>query len=231
MSARSRLSVVLLGLLAVGGLSLAACNSSTAVPTAPPTAISANAVPTEPPSPEANRLIFAHPEDASKLDPADVTDSESLLETWHIYEGLTRYKAGTTQVEPSLAVSWTVSEDGLKWTFALRDGVKFQDGTPFDANAVVWNFDRWSDPADPYHFAGWLFTYWSYMFQGFKGQDTNHDQEDDSFFVSADATGPLSVTLVLRRPNAPLLQTLAMGNFGFSSPTAVQAAMDSYGTR
>ena len=46
--------------------------------------------------PGSDRLVFGHPEDAAKLDPADVTDGESLLATWHIYEGLTRYKAGST---------------------------------------------------------------------------------------------------------------------------------------
>ncbi|MBK7781702.1 MAG: hypothetical protein IPJ58_13225 [Ardenticatenia bacterium] len=118
--------------------------------------------------PGSDRLVFGHPEDAAKLDPADVTDGESLLATWHIYEGLTRYKAGSTEVEPALATAWTVSDDGLTWTFTLREGVTFHDGEPFNADAVVWNFNRWFDPAHPQHFKDWLFDYWSTMFQGFK---------------------------------------------------------------
>ncbi|MCB0215749.1 MAG: ABC transporter substrate-binding protein [Chloroflexi bacterium] len=177
-----------------------------------------------------DRLIFAHPADAAKLDPADITDGESLLVTWHIYEGLTRYKPGTAEVEPALATEWSTSEDGLEWTFKLREGVKFHDGSDFNADAVVWNFDRWFDPENAYHFADWDFAYWAYMFQGYKGVDENGDGEADTFFVSAEAVDPLTVKLTLSRPNAPLLQNLAMGNFGFSSPAAVEAAGDLYGT-
>lgn len=230
MTPRSRLSfIVAVGALTVACLGLAACKSPTPEPTVRPTAFSAQAEPTNEPSRE-DRLIFAHPEDASKLDPSDVTDSESLLVTWHLYEGLTRYKPGGSEIEPSLATEWSVSDDGLAWTFALRDGVTFHDGTPFDAEAVVWNFNRWFDRADPSHFEKWDFTYWSLMFQGYKDEDQDADGEADSFFVAAEATGPLSVTLQLSRPNAPLLQTLAMGNFAFASPTAVERATDSYGT-
>lgn len=118
--------------------------------------------------PGSDRLVYAHPEDATKLDPADVSDSESFLATWHIYEGLTRYKPGSTEVEPALASSWTASEDGLTWTFKLREGVTFHDGEPFDAAAVVWNFNRWFDPTHPQHFKEWLFDYWASMFLGFK---------------------------------------------------------------
>jgi peptide/nickel transport system substrate-binding protein len=176
------------------------------------------------------RLIFGHPEDATKLDPSDVTDGESLLVTWHLYDGLTRYKSGTTEIEPALAAEWSVSDDGLEWTFKLREGVKFHDGTDFDADAVVWNFNRWFDTSNEYHFADWDFAYWPYMFQGYKDQDKDEDGEPDSFFVSAEAVDPLTVKLTLNRPNAPLLQTLAMGNFAFSSPAAIEATGDSYGT-
>jgi peptide/nickel transport system substrate-binding protein len=217
--------------LALAGL--AACSQSEEAPPAEPTLGQAEVAPTEDTggaTTPADTLVFAHPEDASKLDPSDVTDSESLLATWHIFEGLTRYKPGTTEVEPSLATQWTTSEDGLEWTFTLRDGVTFHDGEPFDAEAVVWNFNRWFDPADPSHFADWEFAYWGDMFQGFKGADKDGDGEEDSFFVSAEAVDPATVKLTLRRPNAPLLQTLAMSNFAFSSPAAVEAAGASYGT-
>ena len=48
--------------------------------------------------------------------------------------------------KPALATSWTSSPDGREWTFKLRSGVKFQDGTPFDAAAVKYNFERVLDP-------------------------------------------------------------------------------------
>jgi peptide/nickel transport system substrate-binding protein len=214
--------------LALAAVAVAACQAPAAAPP-PNTPLAAKAIPATPTSgPDAGTFVFAHPEDATKVDPADVTDSESLLATWQMYEGLTRYKPGTTEVEPALATAWKVSDDGLTWTFTLRDGVKFHDGTPFNADAVVWNFNRWFDKSNPAHTGD--FEYWASMFQGFKGDDADKNGQPDSFFVSAEAVDPLTVKLTLSRPNAPLLQTLAMGNFAFSSPAAVQKAGDKYGT-
>ncbi|MFE2914517.1 ABC transporter substrate-binding protein [Kitasatospora indigofera] len=69
------------------------------------------------------------------------------LVSFQIYEGLTRYDLSGTDAPPeitgALAESWTVAADARTWTFALRKGVKFQDGTPFDADAVVFNLDRY----------------------------------------------------------------------------------------
>jgi peptide/nickel transport system substrate-binding protein len=71
----------------------------------------------------------------------------TALVGFQIYEGLTRYdlsKAGApAPVAPALATSWQVAQDHRTWTFTLRKGVIFQDGTPFDADAVVFNLDRY----------------------------------------------------------------------------------------
>ena len=72
----------------------------------------------------------------------------------NLYEGLTRYKNGTAEIEPALAESWTISEDGLTYVFTLRSGVTFHDGTPLDAAAVVTNFVRQLDENDPLHDPG-----------------------------------------------------------------------------
>jgi len=217
--------------LALSLVALAACGGEPTAPPPEPVAEEISTVELEPAAPatDPERLIFAHPDDATKLDPADVTDSESLLVTWHLYEGLTRYVPGTTEIEPWLATAWTTSDDGLEWTFTLREGVTFHDGTPFDAEAVVWNFQRWSDKAHPMHFADWEFTYWEYMFQGFAG-DLDDAGEPKSVVAGIEAVDPTTVKLTLNRPSAPLLQNLAMGNFGFSSPAAVEASGANYGT-
>lgn len=206
---------------------LTACGGSpTAEPVQDP--ITAGELPTDTgPAVDTSTFVFGHAEDATKLDPADITDGESLLVTWQVYEGLTRYKAGSSEVEPALAESWEVSDDGLAWTFKLREGVKFHDGTDFNADAVVWNFERWSDLENPYHKGD--FEYWSSMFQGFKGE-VDDAGAPKSFFVAAEAVDPYTVKLTLSRPNAPLLQTLAMGNFAFASPAAVEQAGEKYGT-
>lgn len=76
------------------------------------------------------------------LDPwQQLTGTTSLIHM-QCFEGLLRYKRGTVELEPCLATSYTGSEDGLTWTFELRQGVTFHDGSPFNAEAVVFNYDR-----------------------------------------------------------------------------------------
>ncbi|MGC4105394.1 MAG: ABC transporter substrate-binding protein [Thermomicrobiales bacterium] len=77
----------------------------------------------------------------------------SLLTT-QIFESLLRVKPGTLDVEPWLAESYESSEDGLTWTFKLRQGVTFHDGTPFDADAVKFNYDRQFDETNEYYKLG-----------------------------------------------------------------------------
>ncbi len=83
------------------------------------------------------------------LDPARIWDDISAFYIHNIFDTLVRYDPQTMRIEPSLAVSWETSMDGLTWTFNLRKGVRFQDGTPFDADAVVFSFFRQMDPANP----------------------------------------------------------------------------------
>lgn len=177
--------------------------------------------PTEAPAEEGQMLIFGMSADAGTLDPALETSANSLLPAFHMYEGLTSFEPGTTEPVPALATDWEVSDDALEWTFHLREGVTFHDGTPFNADAVIFNFQRWWDPENEYHQEG-QFIYWNYMFQGVKGQDSvlgNIEKIDD-----------MTVKLTLNRPNASLLNTLAMENFRFASPTAVQEQGENYGT-
>src|SRR5690606_9669118 len=60
-----------------------------------------------------------------------------------VFDPLVRYGQGGV-LEPALAQSWSVSDDGRVITFHLRPGVTFSDGTPWDAQALQWNFDRWT---------------------------------------------------------------------------------------
>ncbi|HWE70411.1 MAG TPA: ABC transporter substrate-binding protein, partial [Acidimicrobiales bacterium] len=74
-----------------------------------------------------------------------------------LYDGLTRFNLlqsnKVPQVVPALASSWTSNADATVWTFSLRPNVTFQDGTPFNADAVIFNFDRDYNPAFPYYSA------------------------------------------------------------------------------
>jgi peptide/nickel transport system substrate-binding protein len=119
----------------------------------------------------ADTVIMARSGDSVGLDPADETDGESFLVSLQIMEPLVNFKPGTAEVEPGLAESYESSPDLKQWTFHLRKGVKFHDGTDFNADAVIFNFERWWDKANPYHkgHTGDFF-YWGYFFGGFKGE-------------------------------------------------------------
>jgi peptide/nickel transport system substrate-binding protein len=91
---------------------------------------------------DTDTLIFAQGAEPRGLDPALVDDGESSKVIVNIYEGLLKYAKDGTALEPCLAETWDVSEDGLTYTFHLRQGVKFQDGTDFNAEAVKFNIER-----------------------------------------------------------------------------------------
>ena len=86
-------------------------------------------------------LIWGMPAETDILDPHATGGWSTYQITYQIFEGLvkedlTDATAATPALVPGLAKSWTISDDGLVYTFSLRDGVTFHDGTPFDAAAV-----------------------------------------------------------------------------------------------
>jgi peptide/nickel transport system substrate-binding protein len=143
--------------------------------------------------------------DAIALDPARITDAESSEVTEQIFDHLVRYKPDSTEIEPSLAESWEQSPDGRVWTFHLRKNVRFHDGTPFDADAVVFSFDRQRDPHHPYHQSD--FSYWESNFRNIQ---------------SVEALDPYTVRITIERSYAPFLSNLAMFPVSIVSPSAVK---------
>jgi peptide/nickel transport system substrate-binding protein len=149
-------------------------------------------------------LVVAQAADVITLDPARATDSESIEVGELIFEGLVGWKPGTTDIEPRLATQWQVSEDGLRWTFNLRSHVRFHDGTPLDADAVVFSFERLLVKGHPQSL-GDAGSYWRAML------------DDVEKVVAVD---PLTVEIHVRRKYAPLLGNLAM--YPIVSPSAVK---------
>jgi len=150
-------------------------------------------------------LVVASPGDVITLDPAASSDNESAQVVTQLFEQLVRYGEGSTRVEPSLATAWSVSSGGTVWTFSLRRGVRFHDGTPFNAEAVVFSFERQRDYRHPYHFQN--FTYWESAFRNIRQVSAVDDH---------------TVAIRIDRPYAPFLANLAMFPASIVSPTAMK---------
>jgi peptide/nickel transport system substrate-binding protein len=165
----------------------------------------------------AQTLVIGGLGEAVSLDAAIVYDGISQNITSQIYDTLAKYKGSTTEVEPALAEKWEVSADGRVWTLYLRKGVKFHDGEPCDAAAVVWNFERWLKTKHPQHDnqikAGQTFNYWQGQFDDF---------DDKSIVSEVKATDQYTVKISLKQPQAPFLANLAIFAFGIASPKAVE---------
>ena len=164
-------------------------------------------------------LVIARVKDAVILDPAQAVDGMSLNLTQEMMKGLVEFKLGTFDVTPSLAQSWKMSSDGLHWTFTLKKGLKFSDGTPIDAAAVKFNFDRWRLTGNPYH-QNYAYGYYADMFGGFPG------------LITAVATpNAQTVAFTLSRPLGPFLRDIAMPSFAIASPTAVRKNLAGFGNQ
>jgi peptide/nickel transport system substrate-binding protein len=87
-------------------------------------------------------LVYGTTEKVTDMDPANAYDFHTWEIFYNIYQGLMGYPAGKTNLVPQLAEKYEVVDDGKGYIFTLRKGVKFSDGTPFDANTVKWSIDR-----------------------------------------------------------------------------------------
>ncbi|MDO9130327.1 MAG: ABC transporter substrate-binding protein, partial [Anaerolineales bacterium] len=212
---------ILFSLVVLASMLLTACAPKPPVPaTAPPAATQPPAA-TEPPAPaEPVTFIFGRGGDSVQLDPAIVTDGESFRVTGQVLEPLYQYEPGSTKPIPALAESCEPNADATEWTCKLREGVKFHDGTDFNADAVVFNFERWRFTTNPYHFASQVFEYYEAMWGGF---------DDASIITSVEKVDDSTVKFTLNAPLAPFLANMAMDMFAISSPAAIEAAGEDYG--
>ena len=165
-------------------------------------------------------LVFGTAADPVVLDGALVSDGESLRAIDQIFETLVALKPGTTELEPGLAESWELSEDGLEYTFALREGVTFHDGEPFNAEAVCANFDRW------YNFTGSLQNpsasyYWQTVFGGFAETDPESGAPEESYYESCEAPDENTAVIRLTKPSSAILGALSLSSFAIASPKAL----------
>jgi len=78
----------------------------------------------------------------TNLDPAEAYDFHTWEIFYNVYQGLLNYAPGGTQLVPGVAESYSANSTGDEFTFKLRKGVKFTDGSPFNAEAVKWSIER-----------------------------------------------------------------------------------------
>ncbi|HVF21292.1 MAG TPA: ABC transporter substrate-binding protein [Mycobacteriales bacterium] len=163
-------------------------------------------------------LVFGSSADPVVLDGAFVSDGESLRVIRQMFETLVTTKLGGTDIEPELATEFSADEAGTAWSFKLREGVKFHDGTDFNAAAVCTNFDRW------YNFKGLAQSssvsyYWNTVMSGFA---KNEDPEaPPSLYKSCEAKDAGTAVINLTAPSASFLAGLALPAFSIASPKAL----------
>jgi peptide/nickel transport system substrate-binding protein len=163
----------------------------------------------------ATELIIARGGDAVTLDPAEWTDGQSWKVGRQVYDGLYNLPADSIDPVPGLATNYSVSTDGLEWTFSLRQGVTFHDGTDFNAEAVVFSFERaanWENATSEYYTEGWVPPEAGYYDYIYGGLDLKVEEIDT-----------YTVKFTLAKPYAPFLASLAMGVFAIVSPSYVKA--------
>ncbi|MDQ3383037.1 MAG: ABC transporter substrate-binding protein, partial [Actinomycetota bacterium] len=149
------------------------------------------------------------------FDPFYASDGETFRVTRQLFEGLIELEEGGSEPVPGLAESWESSEDGLTWTFQLREDVTFHDGTDFNAEAVCANFDRWYDQNEVGQNSAVSY-YWNTAFGGFA------DGADDSLFESCEATEEYVATVQVTRVTSTFPTVLTLSSFAISSPTALE---------
>ena len=165
-------------------------------------------------------LIYARGGDSTSLDFASTSDGESSRVTRNIFESLVTYDKESFDIVPALAHDWDISDDGKTYTFYLEEGVKFHDGTDFNAEAVKINFERWSDPDHEYSFAdeGYVYALYESLFGGYQG-DEGHVIDE------INVIDDYEIEFVLKEPLGPFLQNLGSHYFAITSP----AALEEYG--
>ncbi len=147
------------------------------------------------------------------FDPFYATDGETFRVTRQIFEGLVGIEPGTAEVVPELATEWTPNDDGTEWTFTLRDDVKFQDGTDFNADAVCANFERMFDQNEAGQTAG---EYWGYVMGSFKNDAAN------SLYQGCEATGDYEAVVTISGPTSGFPTMLSLASLSMQSPTAME---------
>ena len=163
-------------------------------------------------------FIYAGAADPTYLDPALVSDGESFRIARQIFDTLVQLAPGTTKLQPALATSWTPEPDGKIWTFKLRRGVKFHDGTAFNSAAVCANFNRWYNWTGPFQDASASY-YYRQLFGGFKKNESTG--VGPPLYRSCRGSRPVRRDHHAEPAVGPFVPSLVLPAFAMQSPTAM----------
>lgn len=166
-------------------------------------------------------FVFAASSAPTTLDPFYASDGETFRVSRQIFEGLIGTEPGTPDPAPLLAESWTSSSDGLSYTFELKSEVSFHDETPFDAEAVCFNFDRWYNTPEAQQTEDKAY-YYGKLFRGFATGPT----AGSGIYESCTADDELTATVSLNSPFAGFIAALSLPAFSMQSPGALQEYQD-----
>jgi peptide/nickel transport system substrate-binding protein len=167
-------------------------------------------------------LVFGTEGEIKSLDPVWSSDGVTMRVARQSLETLVVLEPGTTDMVGLLAESWESDETGAVWTFQLREGVTFHDGTEFNAEAVCFNFDRQHNlppglPQDPD-----MTYYWQVFSGGFAENEEGRDDLGDPIYVSCEATDDLTAVITLAHATSKFPGLFVLPIFAIQSPTALQ---------
>lgn len=145
-------------------------------------------------------ILYLRATAVNTVDPGKTTDRYSSEIISNIYEGLVKFRKNTSVIEPCLAEHWTVKDNGKRWLFYLKRGVKFHNGESFNAKAVEFTFNKRFEGKD-YKYKKWYFYY--------------------SNISKIEAIDDFTVEIILKKPFTSFIYTLA-------NPKAYIVAPSSY---
>jgi peptide/nickel transport system substrate-binding protein len=155
-------------------------------------------------------LTYALPSDIQTMDPALIYDVETATVAQHVYRTLVKFAPDSVEIMPDAAESWIISPDGKEYTFRLRAGMTFEDGTPLDSNSVRFSIERQTNPRHPAHVPGRM------RYAGFLFGDAT--TSESALLQSIQTPDPQTIQLRLSRPHGPFLRNLAMGAAAIVNP-------------
>ena len=174
----------------------------------------------DPDAKSGGNITVTYKDDVATLDPAIGYDWQNWSMIKSLYDGLMDYEPGTTELRPGLAESYEISDDGMVFTFKLREGVKFHNGRVMTADDVKYSLDRVTNPTTQSPGAG--------FFGSIAGYDAISSGEADTL-SGVKVLDDQTVEITLSRPDATFLHVMGLNFASVVAKEAVEAAGEDFG--